>query len=110
MHSSSIVPKGYQKLSENYKDQLEGKITEYDEEYKPQSFEEMKSPEFDNWSHEHAYIYPNGKVIDPSIETQVDRMRGINEDEGYKVKEGEGEEVNEVDMKFWKIRIEGDQM
>ena len=110
LHSSCIVPKGFQKLSENFKDQLEGKITEYDEEYKPLSFEEMKDPEFANWTHEYAYIYPNGKIIDPSIETQVERMKGIGEDEGYKIKEGEGEEVQETDVKFWKIKIFGDQM
>ena len=110
LHSSSIVPKGYQKLSDNFKDQLEGKITEYDEEYKPLSFEEMKDPEFANWAHEYAYIYPSGKVIDPLVENQVERMKGIGEDEGYKVKEGEGEEAQEVDNKFWKLKICGDQM
>ena len=70
----------------------------------------MKDPEFANWTHEYAYIYPNGKVIDPSIETQVERMKGIGEDEGFKTKEGEGEEAQEVDNKFWKLRICGDQM
>jgi len=105
LHSSCICPKGLYKISENFKDQLEGKITEYDEEYKSPSFEEMKSPEGEGWIHEHAYIYPNGKVIDPSIETQVDRLKGINEDEGYKVKEGEGENVEEKDMKFWKVKL-----
>jgi hypothetical protein len=110
LHSSSIVPKGYQKLSENYKDQLEGKIIEYDEEYKPLSFEEMKDPEFANWTHEYAYIYPSGKVIDPSVENQIERMKGIGEDEGYKIKEGEGEEVNEIDAKFWKVKVVGDNM
>ena len=110
LHSSSIVPKGYLKASENFKDQLEGKVTEFDEEYKSPSFEEMKSPEGEGWIHEHAYIYPNGKVIDPSIETQVDRMRGITEDEGYKVKEGEGENANEIDLKYWKVKVVGDQM
>ena len=110
LHSSSIVPKGYQKLSENYKDQLEGKIVEYDEEYKPLSFEEMKDPEFANWTHEYAYIYPSGKVIDPSVENQIERMKGIGEDEGYKIKEGEGEEVTEVEAKFWKIKTVGDSM
>ncbi len=70
----------------------------------------MKSPEFENWTHEYAYIFPNGKIIDPSIETQVDRMRGIAEDEGYKIKEGEGDEANEVDKRFWTVRIMGDQM
>ena len=110
LHSSSIVPKGYLKASENFKDQLEGKVTEFDEEYKSPSFEEMKSPEGESWIHEHAYIYPNGKVIDPSIETQVDRMRGITEDEGYKVKEGEGENANEIDLKYWKVKVVGDQM
>ena len=75
LHSSSIVPKGYQKLSENYKDQLEGKIVEYDEEYKPASFDEMKDPELANWSHEYAYIYPSGKVIDTKAENQIERMK-----------------------------------
>ena len=65
LHSSCIVPKGYYKLSENFKDQLEGKITEIDEEFKSPSFEEMKAPEGEGWVHEHAYIYPSGKVIDP---------------------------------------------
>ena len=110
LHSSSIVPKNFQKLSETYKDQLEGKIVEYDEEYKPLSFEEMKDPEFANWIHEYAYIYPNGKVIDPSVENQIERMKGIAEDEGYKMKEGEGEEQTEVEAKFWKIKVVGDLM
>ena len=57
---------------------------------------------------QHAYIYPNGNVIDPSIETQVDRLKGINEDEGYKVKEGEGENAEEKDYKFWKVKVVGD--
>ena len=109
LHSSCIVPKGYLKVSENFKEQLEGKVTEFDEEYKSPTFEEMKSPEVENWIHEHAYIFPNGKVIDPSIETQVDRMRGIAEDEGYKVKEGEGENINEIDKKYWKEKVVGDQ-
>ena len=110
LHSSCIVPKGYYKLSENYKDQLEGKITEIDEEFKSPTFEEMKAPEGEGWVHEHAYIYPSGKVIDPSVETQVDRLKGINEDEGYKVKEGEGDNVNEIDLKYWKIKVVGDQI
>ena len=37
-------------------------------------------------------------------------MKGIGEDEGYKVKEGEGEEAQETDAKYWKIKIFGDQM
>ena len=110
LHSSCIVPKGYLKLSENFKEQLEGKVTEYDEEFKSPSFDEMKGPEGEAWTHEHAYIYPNGKVIDPSIETQVERLKGINEDEGYKIKEGEGENINEIDMKYWKIKVVGDNM
>ena len=110
LHSSCIVPKGYYKISENFKDQLEGKVTEIDEEFKSPTFEEMKGPEGESWVHEHAYIYPNGKVIDPSIETQVDRLKGINEDEGYKVKEGEGENINEIDLKYWKVKVVGDQI
>ena len=110
LHSSCIVPKGYLKLSENFKEQLEGKVTEYDEEFKSPSFDEMKAPEGESWAHEHAYIYPNGKVIDPSIETQVERLKTINEDEGYKIKEGEGENINEIDMKYWKVKVVGDNM
>jgi radial spoke head protein 4A len=110
LHSSCIVPKGYYKMSENFKDQLEGKVTEIDEEFKSPSFDEMKAPEGENWVHEHAYIYPSGKVIDPSVEAQVDRLKGINEDEGYKVKEGEGENVNEIDLKYWKVKVVGDQI
>ena len=110
LHSSCIVPKGYYKISENFKEQLEGKVTEYNEEYKSPSFDEMKGPEGEAWVHEHAYIYPSGKVIDPSVETQVDRLKGINEDEGYKVKEGEGENINEIDLKYWKVKVVGDQI
>ena len=110
LHSSCIVPKGYYKISENFKEQLEGKVTEIDEEFKSPTFEEMKGPEGEGWVHEHAYIYPSGKVIDPSVETQVDRLKGINEDEGYKVKEGEGENVNEIDLKYWKVKVVGDQI
>ena len=110
LHSSCIVPKGYYKISENFKEQLEGKVTEIDEEFKSPSFDEMKGPEGEGWVHEHAYIYPSGKVIDPSVETQVDRLKGINEDEGYKVKEGEGENANEIDLKYWKVKVVGDQI
>ena len=110
LHSSCIVPKGYYKLSENFKDQLEGKITEIDEEFKSPSFDEMKGPEGESWVHEYGYIYPSGKVIDPTVETQVDRLKGINEDEGYKVKEGEGDNVNEIDLKYWKVKVVGDQI
>ena len=110
LHSSCIVPKGYLKISENFKEQLEGKVTEYDEEYKSPSFEEMKTNEGESWVHEHAYIFPNGKVIDPSVEAQVDRLKPISEDEGYKIKEGEGDNINEIDMKYWKVKVVGDNM
>ena len=110
LHSSSIVPKDYLKISDNFKDQLEGKVTQYNEDYKPPTFEEMKDLEAGNWTHEYAYIYPSGKVIDPAVEAQVDRMKAINEDEGYKTKDGEGEEAQEVDNKFWKLKICGDQI
>lgn len=110
LHSSNIVPSGYLKTSENFKDQLEGKVTEVSDEYTPPSFDEIKAPEVDKWIHEEAYIFPNGKVIDPSIENQVERMKSISEDEGYKVKEGEGENANEVDKKYWKVKVVGDQM
>ena len=70
----------------------------------------MKGPEGESWVHGLGYIYPSGKVIDPSVEAQVDRLKGINEDEGYKIKEGEGENVNEIDMKYWKVKVVGDQI
>ena len=110
LHSSCIIPKGLMKLSENFKEQLEGKVTEFDEDFKSPTFDELKSPECENWVHEHAYIYPSGKVIDPSVETQVDRLKTIGEDEGYKIKEGEGENINEIDMKYWKVKVVGDTM
>ena len=110
LHSSSIVPKDFQKLSENFKDELEGKIVEYNDEYKPGTFDDMKDPELANWTHEYGYIYPSGKVIEKNEENQIERMKGINEDEGYKVKEGEGEEATEEEKKFWKIKVVGDGM
>ena len=110
LHSSCIVPKGYYKISENFKEQLEGKVTEIDEEFKSPTFEELKGPEGEGWVHEHAFMYPSGKVIESAVETQVDRLKGINEDEGYKVKEGEGENVNEIDLKYWKVKVVGDQI
>lgn len=113
LHSSNLVPKGFLKIKEDMKEPLEGKVTEPDDEYKPASFEEMKSAEFENWVHEEAYIYPNGKIICPEEENQVERMKGIAEDEGYKVKEPpseEGEEAQEIEKKFWKIKIHGDQI
>ncbi|MCQ2816919.1 MAG: hypothetical protein MJ252_06615 [archaeon] len=114
MHSSNIVPKEYLKVSgdEKWKDELEGKITEYNPEYENAklTFEDAKNPEMESWAHEYAYIYPSGKVIDPTVETQVERLAGISTDEGYKIKEGEGEEANEVDVKYWKLKVIGDQM
>lgn len=113
LHSSSIVPKEYYKVDEKYAEPpLDNKVYIYNDEYKPSLvFDEMKSIDGDAWVHEHAYILPNGKVIDPNVtEGTVDRMRTINEDEGYKVKEGEGENINEIDLKYWKVKIVGDQM
>ena len=68
-----LISKGYYKLSDNFKDQLEGKITEIDEEFKSPTFEEMKAAEGEGWVHEHVYIYPSGKVIDQQL-----RLRSIN--------------------------------
>ena len=106
LHSSCIVPKGYYKISENFKEQLEGKITEIEEEFKSPTFDEMKGADGEAWVHEYGYIYNSGKVIDVKAEPQVDRLKGINEDEGYKVKEGEGD--NEIDLKYWKVKVVGD--
>lgn len=112
LHSSCIVPKEYLKANEKYTEILENKVFTYNDEYKPSlAFDEMKAIDGDAWVHEHAYILPNGKVIDPTVtEGAVDRCRTINEDEGYKVKEGEGDNMTETDLKYWKVKIVGDQM
>jgi hypothetical protein len=115
LHSSTICPKDYLKPIEDEnlnKDSLEGKIYIYNDEFKntPISFDEIKDPEFGAWLHEYPFIYDNGKVIDPTQEAQMERMKGIAEDTGYKIKEGEGDEANEIDVKFWKIKVIGDQM
>ena len=105
LHSCGIAPKGYLKRNENF---LEGKAVDYDEEYKPGAFEDMRNPEGESWVHEHGYIFPNGKVIDLANENQVDRLREISQDEKNKVKEGEGENAEEKEYSFWKIKVVGD--
>ena len=40
----------------------------------------------------------------------MERMNSLGEDEGNKIKEGEGEEAQELDLKFWKVKIYGDQI
>ncbi|MCQ2818742.1 MAG: hypothetical protein MJ252_15860 [archaeon] len=112
LYSSCIVPKEYLKSDEKYTETLEGKVFIPNEEYVPAvNFEEMKSVEEGAWVHEHAYIMPSGKIIPTSEQEQegaVERMKSIGEDEGYKVKgEAEGEEI---DLKYWKVRIAGDPM
>jgi hypothetical protein len=67
----------------------------------------------DRWTHEYSYIYPSGLTVitDPSTLpeniTAVDRLRKIGEDEGYKKVDKEG---NEDTVKYWKIKVIGDQM
>ena len=110
MHASSIVPDGYLRLSDKFGEELQGKITEFaDGEYQIGAFEDMKTE--DKWSHEHAYIYPNGKIVVdtgalPENVPAVDRLRKIVDDEGFKRKDGDNEET----VKYWKIKVVGDQM
>jgi hypothetical protein len=105
MHSSSIVPDGYLRASDKYQEDLAGKITEVNtDDYQPGAFEDMKTD--DKWVHEYAYIYPNGKIIDPSIQEQVERMKKIS-DEVYQKMDKEG---NPIDIKFWRVKVIGDQM
>lgn len=114
LHSSFIVPNGYLRISDKYKEPLDNKITEFnDEEFKMPAFEDMKNPESDAWVHEFAYIYPNGKIINENQETEpIERLKAINADSGYTIKEDapEGEEANTIDMRFWKYKVIGDQI
>lgn len=106
MHSSFIVPEGYHRINEKFQEDLAGKVTEFaDGEFQPGQFEDMKTE--DKWIHEHPYIYPNGKVIDPSQEAQVERMKKITEDEGFQKLDKEG---NPEEVKYWKVKSVGDQM
>jgi hypothetical protein len=111
MHSSSIVPDGFLRISDKYQEELAGKITEFaDGEYTVAGFEDMKTE--DRWAHEYAYIYPNGKVVVdtstlPENVPAVDRLRKIAEDEGFKRKD---KDENEEIVKYWKIKVIGDQM
>lgn len=114
LHSSFIVPNGYLRISDKYKEPLDNKITEFnDEEFKMPAFEDLKNPESDAWVHEFAYIYPNGKIINENQETEpIERLKAINADSGYTIKEDapEGEEANMIDMRFWKYKVIGDQI
>ena len=54
---------------------------------------------------------PNGKIVVdtaalPENVPAVDRLRKIVDDEGYKKKDGDNEET----VKYWKIKVVGDQM
>ena len=114
LHSSFIVPKEYLRKKADLKEPLEDKITEFNDEYIPPPFEEMISPE--SWMHEFAYILPNGKIIDqnadPETAIQVERLKSIAEDEGFKVfeRENEGDEPTEVEKKYWTVKVIGDQI
>jgi hypothetical protein len=59
----------------------------------------------DRWVHEYAYVFPNEKIIDPSQE-QVDMLKRIS-DEVYSKNDKEG---NSIDVKWWRIKVVGDQM
>ena len=58
----------------------------------------------DKWVHEHAFIFPNGKVIDLAQENQMPRMQAITADDGFR------EPGKEEDTKYWKFRTIGDSM
>jgi hypothetical protein len=66
--------------------------------------DELKAEE--KWIHEHAYILPNGKILDldPAIEVQIPRMQSISADDGFR------EPGKEEDTKYWKLRTLGDNM
>jgi hypothetical protein len=66
------------------------------------SIDELKAEE--KWVHEYAYIFPNGRIIDPSQENQVPRMQAIASDTGEK------EPGKEEEIKYWKFRTIGDNM
>lgn len=68
------------------------------------SIEELKTE--DKWVHEHAFIFPNGRILDLAQENQVSRMQSISSDEGYKESNKEGAE----ELKYWKFRTIGDTM
>lgn len=105
MHSSWIVPDGYLKIDTRFEEPLDSKVTEYNEEFQMPTYDDLKSE--DRWVHEFSYIFPNGKVVDPSQETQMGRIESISKDEGYQrqLAEDQTEEV-----KYWKFRFIGDQM
>jgi hypothetical protein len=105
MHSSWIVPDGYLRTNPKFVEDLDNKVTEFNDEYQPAPYEDMKSDE--KWVHEFAYIFPNGKIIDATQENQIGRMESISKDEGYQKMNEEG---NPEDVKYWKIRYIGDQM
>lgn len=58
----------------------------------------------DKWVHEHAFIFPNGRIIDLAQENQMPRMQSISNDDGFR------EPGKEEDTKYWKIRTIGDNM
>jgi radial spoke head protein 4A len=86
MHSSWIVPDGYLRSNAKYEGDLQDKVTEFNDGFEMPSFEDLKAERA--WVHEYAYINPKGKIIDTSeemAEFQVERIRNIESDEGYKV-------------------------
>jgi hypothetical protein len=86
MHSSWIVPENYLRSSDKFEGDLQDKVTEYNDAFEMQTFEDMKTEK--SWVHEYAYINPKGKIIDTSeemAEFQAERLRSIESDEGYKV-------------------------
>ena len=81
------------------------KVTEFNDEFAMPAIEELKAE--DKWVHEHAYIFPSGRILDLAQETQMPRMQSIAQDDGYKeIPTKEGAE----DVKYWKFRMIGDPM
>lgn len=76
---------------------MQDKVTEYNDEFAPLTLEDVRTE--DKWVHEYGYIFPNGKIVDPTQETQAPRMQSIAQDEPIS-----------DEVKYWKFRVIGDQM
>lgn len=106
-HSSFIIPEGILRVSDAFKDELEGKVVEYEEELKMPSFEELRAPEMDRWVHEHAYIQANGRIIEAEPKNPIERLSSISKDEGHQMPSSE--DPNETtEVKYWKLKVVGD--
>jgi hypothetical protein len=95
LHSASIVPEGFLDFNNDYQDDLAGKITKNNEDYKPGNLDDMKSD--DMWVHQFANIFRDGKIIDPS-QDQVEILKKISDEVFTK----NDKEDNPVEVKWWR--------